>query len=248
MLIQEAHIIFKVSLDKLDSSVYPELAPEVIDIILRINEQRFIKQRYSGNNFRREGFEVTQKRTDDLRTVVKEVTLNAIETSDNLEYYTFDLTSTSDYWFLIKARAYNKVKICGMQYGSTINDSKNTTSFYKSKKVHQVQIDDIEVLLEDPFNSPDVDYPLLTFEAGGMIRLYTDSKFTVKQLKVSYIKEPLKVDINAVGVNNPTGYTNTFNTPSHTHQEIIDMAVNWTLENLEAIRYRTSNEELTKME
>lgn len=248
MLVQEAHIRFKIGLDKLDTSAYPELAPEVIDEILRINEERFIKTRYSGNNYKREGFEVSQKRIDDLRTLVKYVTIPANETGDNLSQYTFNLTSVGDYWFYLKSQAGLKVKVCGLQYGSNITNSTNTTDFYKESEIIVRQLDDIRKLKYDPFNNSIRDEISITFESEGNITVHTDKSFTVKELYITYLRAPLLISIDATGVNIPVGYTNAFNTPLETHQEIIDMAVNWTLENIESMRYNTNSTELLKSE
>lgn len=248
MLIQDAQIRFKVALDKLDTSVYPELTPEVIDVIFRINEEHFIKTRYSGNNYKREGFEVSQKRIDDLRTLVKNVTIVANETGDNLSQYTFNLTSVPDYWFYLKSQVGLKVKVCGLQYGSSTVNSSNTTDLYKDSEIIVRQLDDIRKLKQDPFNKSIRDEISITFEAEGNITVHTDKTFTVKEFYLTYLKAPLLIENTAIGVNNPVGYTNTFNTPIETHQEIIDMAVNWTLENIESVRYNTNSAELLKSE
>jgi hypothetical protein len=62
--------------------------------------ESFVKTRYSGFNIKNEGFEQTQKRTDDLRTLVVQESLTPTAGSNNI--YNVDLSLlTEDYWFAL---------------------------------------------------------------------------------------------------------------------------------------------------
>ena len=80
MTISEMHIAFKLGLDKTNSLDYPSFLPEEIDFWLNQAIRRFVKTRYSGLNVKREGFEQSQKRIDDLRTLVRELTIPCTST------------------------------------------------------------------------------------------------------------------------------------------------------------------------
>ena len=86
MTIQEAHITFKSLYDKVDSIAKPEFKREEIDLLLNISQERLVKKYYDGNNPQKKGFEVTEKRTDDLRNYVatSNVPLNSFLTSVSL--------------------------------------------------------------------------------------------------------------------------------------------------------------------
>jgi hypothetical protein len=71
MNIDEMHIAFRIGLDKTTSGSYPDFLPEEIDYWLNIATREFVKTRYSGANSKQEAFEQTQKRTEDLKTLVK---------------------------------------------------------------------------------------------------------------------------------------------------------------------------------
>lgn len=71
MNITEMHRAFRIGLDKTTNLSLPDFLPEEIDFWLNSAIRKFVKTRYSGNNPKAEGFEQTQKRTDDLRTLVK---------------------------------------------------------------------------------------------------------------------------------------------------------------------------------
>lgn len=105
MNIIESHRSFMLSLDKSDTLEYVSFLPEEIDYWLNEASRAFTKTRYSGVNAKRESFEQTQKRIDDLRTLVKEVTLqpdsfNPSTNPDNLENcYLVELPDW--YWFTL---------------------------------------------------------------------------------------------------------------------------------------------------
>jgi len=71
MKLSEAHRNFKIEADKLDIVSIASFLPEEIDYFLNTAIQRIIKTRYSGLNVHKTGFQQSQKRSDDLRTVVK---------------------------------------------------------------------------------------------------------------------------------------------------------------------------------
>jgi hypothetical protein len=122
MTITEMHQYFRVGVDKAESFSYPSFEIEEIDYFLNKAQERFIKQRYGINNIKGQGFEQTQKRTDDIREVIMynnssslDRYLNGSNTDDNKpysKYYTLPNTapaSASDpgdvYWFSIQEEA-----------------------------------------------------------------------------------------------------------------------------------------------
>lgn len=72
MNIDQMHAAVKLGLDKTEGLAYAAFEVEEIDFWLNEAIDRFIKTRYSGMNVKRESFEQSQKRTDDLRSLVKE--------------------------------------------------------------------------------------------------------------------------------------------------------------------------------
>jgi hypothetical protein len=73
MNLSQMHIGVQHGVDKINSMHSDLLLPEEIDLELNKNIQRFINQRWStaGNKYRA-GFEQSQKRVDDLRTLIRE--------------------------------------------------------------------------------------------------------------------------------------------------------------------------------
>lgn len=80
MTVSEMHIAFDLLLDKTNSLQYPSFLPEEKDFWLNMALRKFIKTRYSGLNVKQEGFEQSQKRIDDLRTIIRELTIPCTST------------------------------------------------------------------------------------------------------------------------------------------------------------------------
>ena len=72
MNVTEMHIAVQQGVDKINSLQADSLLSEEIDIELNKNMFRFINTKYGRNNMYRKGFEESQKRIDDLRTLVRE--------------------------------------------------------------------------------------------------------------------------------------------------------------------------------
>ena len=72
MNVTEMHIAVQQGVDKINSLQADSLLSEEIDIELNKNMYRFINTKYGRNNIYRKGFEESQKRIDDLRTLVRE--------------------------------------------------------------------------------------------------------------------------------------------------------------------------------
>jgi hypothetical protein len=72
MNVTEMHIAVQQGVDKINSLQADSLLSEEIDLELNKNVFRFINTKYGRNNTYRKGFEESQKRIDDLRTLVRE--------------------------------------------------------------------------------------------------------------------------------------------------------------------------------
>lgn len=73
MNLSQMHISVQHGVDKINSMHSDLLLPEEIDLELNKNIQRFVNQRFNpGGNRYRQGFEGSQKRIDDLRTLIRE--------------------------------------------------------------------------------------------------------------------------------------------------------------------------------
>ena len=96
------HIAVQQGVDKINSLQADSLLSEEIDLELNKSVFRFINGKYGKNNIYRKGFEESQKRIDDLRTLVREyegITAFKEQLQKNIFVDTF--TIPSDYMYLV---------------------------------------------------------------------------------------------------------------------------------------------------
>lgn len=217
MNIAQAHQEFKFRLDKLDALNYPSFLPEEIDLVLNNAQERFIKQRYGVNNTKRQSFEETQKRTEDL----KNVTINAVLTPlayapDNIDLNARFLTLPTNHWFTVQERCNITCTICGSPVTQLVEVI--PTSHSEFSKV-----------IKDPFKQPTENKVLRLMEAG---RVELISSCTIVDYRMRYVKQPTPVSITT---------NTTFELSEHTHSEIVDLAVSIALEGIEGKRTQSFN-------
>lgn len=228
---------YKLKLDKIDSSAYPDIQEPEIKYWLDEAADRFVKQRYERNNIKRKGFEESQKRTDDLRRAVKTETVIANAPNPNpLSIFTLQLPE--DYRYLIKIRL-------------TVEYDCNGLNLQEVVTPKQVEQDDIHTLLQDPFNRPTVDRPLFIME-GDEIIVYTSNTSVVISADITYINLFYKLQPGRVNWDGSTNhYLNSdeyIELAPDTHNEIVDIAVKLTLENIESQRYQSNTIETQQQE
>ncbi len=228
MTINEAHNYIKLEIDKTSSLELPAFESEEIDYWLDDSILRFVKQKYSGNNVKGESFEQSQKRMEDLQNLINRVSMVPSGSSvyDNAEQ--FDLSSISSYLFSVQETAditYNSVE-------STV-------------RIIPISHDRLSMKLDDPFSGHNIFYntakPLRLY-ANNYIILIGDGNYSIDTLNISYIKQPEKMaDI----VNRDLEYTDLNDSSMH---EIVKIAANSMLENIESPRYQTHSKETTSLE
>lgn len=225
MTIQEFHINFNLELDKTLDFEYPYMLPEQIDYWLNKAQDRFIKDRAFPQDPRKKGFEVSQKRIDDLRNIV--VPSGAITPTlvDNAYY----IELPEDYRYLVRHRCITDDGDCGQRQVGGL----------------PVQEDDINQLLKDPFWEPIADEPLYYFN-GNTIVYETKGNYTLLNTKLTYIKIPNQLRLGEQYQEVTTNVECELS--EYTHHEILDIAVSMVLENIESQRYQTNLNELNKTE
>jgi len=226
MTIADFHNNFNIELDKTLDFSLPYMLPEQVDYWLNKAQERFVKSRAFGNNFFKTGFEQTQKRMDDLRVIVVESTPITPTQTGN----TFYSALPSDYLFLMRHQCYTTFPGC-------------TTPMLVPGI--QTNNDEMNILLRDPFWSP-IAYDPLYYVMGNNIVYETDGNFTVTSTILTYIRQWAKMQYGSQYVSTTTDVN--CELAPHTHQEILDMAIEMVLENIESARYQSNLNEQTKIE
>jgi len=218
MTITEAHFDFKIKQNRVDSLSNVDYNPAQIDWLLNEAQLMFIKQRFGLTNNKRKGFDNTQKRIDDLSTIVikypAQPKLEPILIEPGV--YELPLNRLSyPYLFLVSSKAEAELESCELDI-----------------PLRFIQHDDLSSALRDPFNSPSSEW--LPYNIGrSTLDNATSSIFiyagdiVIRYIYTEYLKIPLKVSLgNYTYIDGTTLLPQTFETPEQTHSEIVDIAVN----------------------
>lgn len=282
MTIQEMHVALKLELDKSDSLNNISFEPEEIDYWLNRAVRLFVKTRYTGSNYKRESFEQTQKRTDDIRTLVTSLRIDTIETVGvEFSFMTtpqvFLAELPLDYMFTVgeqveivynpfPANLFDEVASgdldTNIYYQVVDGNITHNAVIYEEgeiflaennaydidpltpdayvirlerglESVTQVTTDTYIPKLECPFSEHNLYYnsakPLRLFRGNNVV-LVSDGNYWVPKYILTYIRQPETMDLVA---------SIDCDLPIHTHDEIISMAVDLMVENIESPRLQT---------
>lgn len=233
MTIQDMHNEFKLSLDKVDSSAYPEFLDWEIDFYINEAQDRFIKNRFGRNNLYMKGFEEIQKRTDDLKALVVS------------KYCSI---STTPYYGLNDAFVYraeldglfddvNRIQLSDAEYMLYVKAVAETTKNGCPSKWHTVKLvqqDDLSSIMGDPFNRPAAERPIIFFEDGDIF-IWSGQDSQVTNFLVTCIKRPAQVNIGTYN-----GAVVNCELSEYTHKELVQYAVKIAIENIESQRSQSN--------
>ena len=211
-------------------------------IISFINEaiDKFYKTRYSGINFKAQGFEQTQKRIDDLRTLIKnkKYTEGSINKSDRNSY---SVELPEDYVLLLGDTA-------GIQ-PSNLNECWETNErgeyIIKYTDTLESTIETLGRQLGNSLSEHKLKYcqarPLKLIQDNNVI-LYTDGNYKISEYQITYLAKPSQINSNNI---TNTEYTDL---PEHTHMEIVKMAIQIYLATKPMQHYNAYSNEIASME
>lgn len=200
MDIKSWHQQIKVKLNSLDKQSFVRLQPEVIDIFINSSINDFINTLYKV-------FEETQEISDKLKPLISIPTTLTIESK--VGYYLCNLPN--DYYYHLSSNA-------------TIKHNDKTYDVFVTKS----QLDDKSKILNDPFNRPNENYVVTTFESGN-IHVY--SKYPLNTYTLTYLKKPIIVNYR-------NDVSSEF-TDTNAEIDIIDLTVTKLLETFSSERIAT---------
>lgn len=213
MTIQDMHYDFKKKFNKIDSQQSRNFLVPEIDWTLNEAVELFVSLIASPEIKNFAGFEVDQKRTDDIRTLVvspKTDTNASISIVNNIA------PLPTNYWHFLKGEVIANKSKCGdrvlrlkpQQHDDEFEESSFNSSSYEWKTVNGI-----------------------FFNAG--IQVFNDGTFTNKTLNLTYLRRHVYMhnaaDFKAGTYTLPSGVALTGRVncelPEHTHREIVDLAV-----------------------
>jgi hypothetical protein len=232
MTISEMHIAFKLELDKINSLQYPAFTVDEIDFWLNRAIRKFVKTRYSGINYKREGAEQTQKRIEDLRTLVREVAVSCTSVG---------AIKPNGY---VISNGFSNAQFIAAPYWLSLGEEvliTPTTGNPSRQGVTEVTSDEYRAELDNPYSTYILHYngakPLRLFY-NNTIEFVSDGTYAVSTAYIRYIKQPLAVVYNTVSCD----------LAEECHDEIVVLAAQMALENIEQPRLQTYSQEALTME
>lgn len=113
MNVTEMHIAVQQGVDKIHSLQADSLLSEEIDIELNKAMFRFVNLKYGKNNLYRKGFEESQKRIDDLRSLLREVFIpTTFKEQLSNKYWVDTAAFPIDYMYYINSRSKVAINNC----------------------------------------------------------------------------------------------------------------------------------------
>lgn len=217
------HDEFKFMIDKAGGGSAPSFLTSEIDRLLNMSVEKFISKRAFGNNPRRTTFEEDQKRRDDLRNLIVQETITASEEETEKPNTVF-IDLPSDYRHAINEEC--------------ILSNENRVS------VKPITSDRYNKIIDDPFNKPNGDSVYRLDYSGDKFQLVFAEGVSINSYILRYLKNP-NVIKETTGGSDESGDCDL---ATHTHREIVRMAVLEALEEIESPRYQSSKIELNEIE
>jgi hypothetical protein len=240
----EFQVAFQRELNQLDEA--PEFNTRDIVYWLNYGILRFVKTRYSGVNAKRESVGQTQKRIDDLRTLLVEEAITPSVASVTNFPDAYEAEIPSNYMFTLS----EEVDITFTDL--TLNE------YTKRVGVKEVNTGNYVKEYSDPYSEYHIHHntanPLRLFIGGtgspvsDLVVFITDGNYTVDTYYLVYLKFPTLLVLNNnsdIASWQTTQYTDL---PKHTHSEIVKLAVASALENTGNPRYEAYINEVNTME
>lgn len=220
---------FELELNKLDDN-FTKPTTNTTEYFLNAGLDKFWKTRYSQNNPKVKGFEQIQKRIDDLRTLVAEVTLVPDTTSKDL----YTVTIPEDYVILLGDTAGISPADGYTDPCWELDSDGNYVIHYSD--VLEGSIETIDRIKENSLSEYHLRYTKakpIRLLSGNEIKLYTDGKYKVSKYILHYLRKPHYIDIHTEPFKEYTDM------PEHTHLEIVKLAAQLYIENQANPRYNS---------
>ncbi len=232
--VSELHYDFRIKMDRVDTLSQQDFNDAEVDWLLNEAQMVFVNRRFSYNsNPKQTGFENSQKRIDDLSTlVVKYPTQPPILTTMvSPGVYEADLSETV-YPYLHLLNAFVDLSI-----------SEGCT--FSGVPLRFVQHDDLRESLKDPFESSSYDavlYNLGRSSSGTSTSIYIYGGnlplSSISSVYVEYLKVPSRISLGTYTyIDGNTYPAATSELPNSVHSELVDIACELAALNIENPEY-----------
>jgi len=221
MTLSEAHNAFYIEMDKRPISAAPSFLHDEIDYFINKAYVVLINRKFTGNNILKQGFEASPKRTSDLYPLVKRDTLSiAAVGNHSMNEFGFSLSSNVPSGNEVLIPIASVFRASSSNYFPTVEINHAVVDKFRYSNVNNPWIPVPGVLYEDSMALVYVDTTTLSGISGTGFPM----------LDLTYIKKPLVMNYTT----NPNA---TFEVDWT--DEIISLAVDFALDNVESQRIQT---------
>ena len=207
--------------------------------ILNEAKDEFFKTRYSGVNAKTSGFEQSEKRIADLRTLIKTKNYTGVDITEYKDSYSITLP---DGFVLMLG---DTVGIIPNGINNTWEKDTNDQPIVKYGETLESSIETIDRQKENSLSEHRLRFnsakPLKLVQ-DDIVTLFTDGKYKVTEYTLKYMVKPSNISL---GISPTVEYTDL---PEHTHSEIVKLAVQLYLGMKGTGNYNSYSNEVNKME
>lgn len=236
---------FKLKYDRANNLSAPGIEINEISIFAtEAMEQLIIKKYNYKSNRNQEGFEETEKRTEDLGELIKRITLipelpnqeGNVKNGQFVKLPNTLLTNSEDfsdvYWITILAEAETDKLDCSIP---------NNTTIYYRPWVKEIKHDQYTLIKDDPFNKPNKERIHRLRTRGYKEELIGDGSYIITKYFLTYIQKPEPIDLSK-DLNNQLCKLSDL-----MHREILDETIRLVLKDTENTqRLQIENTEITE--
>lgn len=262
----DLQVAFELEIDKLDDALTKPMTSD-IEYWLNVGLDKFVKTRYSGLNYKGESFEQSQKRIDDLRTLLVRIiyqypvdnvynfqytfryhTVVTQEEIDAGNYLTITKAFNEDMYIATLPDNYMFAVGEDTYIASANTDWPKTEEGYPIPR-HTSVIECTNDNITEKLNNSLSEHRLhanyarpLRLYVNDTIVIHTDNSYVIDGFALTYLRYPNRIDIHT------SPLLEYADMPVHTHIEIVKLAVQAYLENQTNQRYNTYSNEVSTME
>lgn len=232
---QQFFDLFQFRMDKIATLALGSFTPTEVQAIANEAQEELVIQRFDHKlNKTNEGFESTEKRTEDLAELVRYTTITNSTNGffPNSKYFTLPntlLSNPNDYsdvhWFTIFEDATINLDVC--------NKVTTNPAQYTRIPVFRAVNQALNTFFSDPFNKPTEDRAYRLSTEDNKCLLIHSPKLILISYNIGYIRKPKPIDLETT----PTNPVSELG--DHMHNQLLNKTVEIALKNIESPRFTT---------
>ena len=234
---QQFFDLFQFRMDKIATLALGSFTPTEVQAIANEAQEELVIQRFDHKlDKTNEGFESTEKRTEDLAELVryKNITTFTNGFFPNSKYITLPNTLLNDvndysdvHWFTIFEDATVNLDDC----------SKVTTdpAKYTRIPVYRAANQSLNTFFTDPFNKPTKERVYRLSTESNKCLLVHSPELILQSYNIGYVRKPKPIDL----VSGPTLNSTVSELGDHMHNQLLNKTVEIALKNIESPRFTT---------